>query len=131
MESPIKIQDAHPEKPARAAWLLRPLEGLFLRADRAISTLIPAHHNPLTQCGALANMSFLVALASGILLLFWYVPSVHQAWASLEQMGWLGQLVRSLHRYSSDATMFFVLIHALRMWASGRFGGARWVAWVN
>lgn len=131
MESPIKIQDAHPEKPVRGAWLLRPLEDLFLRADRLVSTLIPAHLNPLTQCGALANMSFLIALVSGVLLLFWYVPSVHQAWESLDAMGWLGQLVRSMHRYSSDATLFFVLIHALRMGVSGRFGGARWVAWVS
>jgi len=131
MESPIKIQDAHPEKPVRGAWFLRHLEDLFLRADRLVSKLIPAHLNPLTQCGALANMSFLIALASGVLLLFWYVPSVHQAWESLENMSWLGQMVRSLHRYSSDATLFFVLIHAVRMGVGGRFGGARWIAWVS
>lgn len=131
MENPIKIQDAHPEKPVRGWRLFRPLEDLFLWADRGIRRLVPAEFNPLIQLGALANMSFLVALTSGILMLFWYVPSVHQAWESLDQMGSLGQLVRSLHRYSSDATIFFVLVHALRMTVGGRFGGARWIAWVT
>lgn len=131
MESPIKIQDAHPETPVRGARVLRLLEDAFLYADRAIERLIPAQFNPLAQLGGLANMSFLAALASGILLLFWYVPSVHQAWDSLAHISWLGQLMRSLHRYSSDATLFFVMLHALRMGAGGRFGGARWIAWVT
>jgi ferredoxin len=131
METPLKIQDAQPEPPVRGEGALRGLESLFLRADRAVERLVPARLNPLGQTGALANMSFIVALVSGVLLLFWYVPSVHKAWASLEQMGFLGEFMRSLHRYSSDATMFFVIVHALRMFAARRFNGARWLPWVT
>ncbi|MFP4596785.1 MAG: hydrogenase iron-sulfur subunit [Persicimonas sp.] len=131
METPIKIQDAQPEPPVRGEGFWRALENLFLYADRAVEKLVPARLNPLAQTGALANVSFLIALVSGVLLLFWYVPSVQQAWESLEQMGWLGRFMRSLHRYSSDATMFFVIVHALRMLVSRRFNGARWVPWVT
>ncbi len=131
METPIKVVDALPEAPVRGHRLLSALEKPFLWADRWIERGIPNEHNPLAQTGALANVSFIVALFSGVLLLFWYVPSVHQAWASLENMGFLGEFVRSLHRYSSDATMFFVVLHALRMTFAKRFAGARWIAWVT
>jgi ferredoxin/coenzyme F420-reducing hydrogenase delta subunit len=131
METPIKIKDAHPEPPVRGEGVLRRLENMFLYADRAADKLVPPRLNPLAQTGAIANVSFIVALVTGVLLLFWYTPSVHQAWESLEQMGWLGQFTRSLHRYSSDATMFFVIVHALRMFLARRFNGARWVPWVT
>jgi ferredoxin len=39
--------------------------------------------------------------------------------------------MRSLHRYSSDAAMFFVLVHALRLILERRFTGPRWLAWVT
>lgn len=131
METPLKIQDAQPEPPVRGEGLFKRLERLFLYADRAVERLLPPSLNPLAQTGAIANVSFIVALASGMLLLFWYVPSVDKAWGSLEHMSVLGQWMRSLHRYSSDATMFFVLVHAVRMLLARRFGGARWVAWVT
>ncbi|MGM0559181.1 MAG: hydrogenase iron-sulfur subunit [Myxococcota bacterium] len=131
METPIKISDASPEPPVRGESLLRKLEEVFLWADRSIERWIPAQYNPLAQTGALANVSFLIALVTGVLLLFWYVPSVHRAWGSLEDMGFLGETARSLHRYSSDATIFFVLVHWLRMTFARRFAGARWIAWVT
>ena len=72
-------------------------------------------------------------MVSGVLLLFWYVPSVSQAWLSLEAMrqSAFPQLVRSVHRYSSDACMLFVILHAARYTVAGRFGGPRWLAWVT
>ena len=43
----------------------------------------------------------------------------------------VGQLVRSLHRTSSDACMLFTLLHLLRMLLGRRVTGARWLAWVT
>ena len=73
----------------------------------------------------------MIAVISGIALLFWYTPSVHQAHESLERLrasSWLGQLVRSVHRYSSDGCLFFVLLHACRIVCQRRFTGSRWLA---
>lgn len=110
------------------------IDNLFLRTDALIHRVIPHRLNPLTQSGAIANTTFLIALASGILLLLWYSPSVYKAYTSLEAVrngSWLGQWVRSLHRYSSDACIFFVILHALRIVTARRFFGARWMAWVT
>lgn len=101
------------------------------RLDARVERVLPGDLNPLAQAGALANATFGIALATGILLLFWYDSSVHTAYASLERTGFLGQLMRSLHRYSSDACMLLVVVHAVRLFVARRFTGARWMAWLS
>lgn len=107
------------------------LQAPFVALDRLMEAHLPPSMNPFAQTGALANVSFIIAAISGVLLLFWYSPSVHEAWASLENMSALGQLTRSVHRYSSDATMLLVLFHAAKLLFASRFSGPRWVAWVT
>lgn len=114
-----------------AAWL-RKLEFAGHALDRLIHRALPPTLNPFSQLGAMANTCFLIALVSGILLLCWYSPSVHQAWQSLETMranSFLGSLTRSVHRYSSDACVLFILLHAARVFLARRFAGPRWLAW--
>lgn len=125
---------AGPEAALRGERWLRAGERLCLRVEAAVDRLVPPGLNPLTQTGAVANITLLVAVISGVLLLLWYTPSVHQAHASVEAMGrspWTAGLMRSLHRYSSDACMAFVLLHAARLLVARRVTGARWVAWVT
>lgn len=123
--------DARPDSPVRGERVLQLIETGLSRVERALGKVLPIPLNPLAQAGAIANTTFLVACATGILLLVWYVPSVHEAYDSLERLGWAGQLVRSLHRYSSDACMLFVLLHAAQIVVARRFTGARWIAWVT
>ncbi len=125
---------ASAEKPIRGESLLRPADSLLLRLDAWVARYLPEKCNPLLQTGAIANSCFFVALITGIALLLWYVPSVHQAYDSmlaLDQAPWTSGWVRSLHRYSSDACMFFVLLHAVKIFAARRFTGSRWLAWVT
>ena len=124
---------AHPEPEVRGSGLLRLLDGFFLRMERGTSVL-PATWNPLAQTGAMANLSFLVACATGVLLLFWYSSSVHAAWDSVQAMATMpltAGLVRTLHRISSDLAIVFAAFHGVRLLAARRFGGARWLAWVT
>jgi ferredoxin/coenzyme F420-reducing hydrogenase delta subunit len=117
----------------RGESLLRPLENFWLWLDRLVERFLPSALNPFGQLGALVNTSLIIALVSGIALLIWYPPSVHQAYAALEKLrtdSWLGQWVRSLHRYSSDGCLFFILLHTARIVCQRRFSGARWLAWV-
>ena len=128
------VGDASPEPPVRGEGLLKLLERPFTAADRAIDTFLPEDLNPFARTGAIANTTFIVALVSGILLLLWYVPSIHQSWDSVVAMDaqpWTAGLVRSLHRYSSDACVFFLAVHALKLFFARRFGGSRWLAWVT
>ncbi|MBI3417575.1 MAG: hydrogenase iron-sulfur subunit [Verrucomicrobia bacterium] len=118
----------------RGEALLRCFENLWLRLDRLTENFLPAALNPFGQLGAIANTCLIAAVVSGIALLIWYTPSVTQAYDSLEKLragSWLGQLVRSLHRYSSDGCIFFILLHAARIVSQRRFTGARWIAWVT
>ncbi|MBW2667455.1 MAG: hydrogenase iron-sulfur subunit, partial [Deltaproteobacteria bacterium] len=67
-------------------------------------------------------------------LLIWYKPSVNFAYESIQAMSqspYTAGLLRSLHRYSSDAAMFFGLLHAARIFLERRFDGARWLAWAT
>jgi ferredoxin/coenzyme F420-reducing hydrogenase delta subunit len=116
----------------RGEGVLRGLERFLLWLERGVGELLPEPLNPLAQTGAISVATFLIAATTGILLLFWYRVSVHEAYASLQGMAPRGVgLVRSLHRYSSDACMLFVTLHALRLFAGRRFAGARTLAWVT
>lgn len=118
----------------------RPLDSLYrffhrilIWPNHLIHSVIPESLNPLTQSGAVANTLFAIALISGILLLFWYDTSVTHAYSSLDSLrGFtLGQIMRSLHRYSSDACMLFVMLHGAKYFFAQRSNGVRWVAWVT
>jgi ferredoxin/coenzyme F420-reducing hydrogenase delta subunit len=122
------------DPPARGAGLLRLLERSFLYLDRLLGRFLPVPLNPLMQTGAAAITAVIVATVTGIVLLIWYRPSVHLAYASVAAMSdapWTAGLLRSLHRYSSDACMFFALVHALRLFLERRFAGTRWLAWIT
>lgn len=130
----LPVLDARPQRPYRGESIGQWIERPFALLDRLLAHLVPERHNPINQAGAIGNLTFFIAILSGVVLLIWYVPSVHQAHASLESLRsspWTGELTRSVHRYSSDACMFFVLVHALRYFATGRFTGPRWLAWVT
>lgn len=130
----VQVADASPEPPVRGERLLKLLERPFVWADGLIDRALPEDLNPLTRTGAIANITFLVAAVTGVLLLLWYVPSIHQAYDSVAAMGsapLTAGLMRSLHRYSSDACVFFFTVHAFKLFFARRFGGARWLAWVT
>lgn len=124
---------APPAPPTRFGRALAWLEGFFVRADAWIERALPRDYNPLAQLGAAANAALIIATVSGVLLLIWYSPSVHQAWSSLAELGprSLGGVVRSVHRYSSDLAMLFIVLHAVRALVARKFSGARWLAWVS
>ncbi len=123
------VAETRPDPKVRGEGALAALEVPFLSLDR----YLPERMNPFAQTGAIANVTFIIAAITGVLLLIWYSPSVHQAWPSLEAMrsSFPGQLTRSMHRYSSDACMLFVMLHAWRLTAARRFSGSRWLAWVT
>jgi ferredoxin/coenzyme F420-reducing hydrogenase delta subunit len=122
-----------PEPSVRGGALLRALESVFLRLEAGSRRLLPDAWNPLLHSGAIANTMLLVATATGVALLIWYSPSVHLAHASMRAIegNLLASVVRAVHRSSSDLCVLFVTWHALRLFSSRRFTGARWLAWVT
>jgi ferredoxin len=121
-----------PVAPVRFNALFVRIDNLLARLDGVLARALPAGSDPLGQSGRMANLALLVAVASGVLLLLWYSSSLTQAYASLDVLRGrtLGGWMRALHRYSSDLVMFFLLVHAVRMFFARKFTGARWLPWV-
>jgi len=113
----------------------RGLRALFLPLESAFEWAFGARLNPVTQLGTLGWFLFWIVTVSGIYVYVFFDTGVTQAWESLERLSrdqwWLGGIMRSLHRYASDALVIVVLLHALREFAMDRMRGNRWFAWVT
>jgi len=107
------------------------LEGLVNRLSAAVEPLRP--YNPLYHLGPLLIFLLLLLAATGIVLLLLYRPGADRAYESVQAIssGWAGALVRSVHRYASDALIVVAFLHALKMLLSDRFWGSRWLAWLS
>jgi ferredoxin len=112
---------------------VRALDRAFSRLEGLLNRLVTERYNPLYHLGTLAI--FLLALISvtGIYLTIFYRPGTEAGYATVESISsnWFGLMMRSIHRYASDAFMVVILLHALKSLASGRFWGSRWLAWVS
>jgi len=134
VEGALDDFDPSPSEAPLPRGMLRQLDKGFIYLDRLLANWVSSALNPMLHTGAIAVTALFIATVTGILLLIWYKPSVHFAYESLHAMAqspYGSGLVRSLHRYSSDAAVFFGLIHALRVFFERRFDGARWLAWVT
>ncbi|MCU0507321.1 MAG: 4Fe-4S binding protein [Anaerolineae bacterium] len=117
---------------------LRRLERLWTRGEGYINWLAAAFEplrpfNPLYHLGPLVIFLLILLCVTGILLLLLYRPGMDRAYESVAAIsgGWLGSVVRSVHRYGSDALIVVAFLHALKMLLSDRFSGSRALAWVS
>jgi quinol-cytochrome oxidoreductase complex cytochrome b subunit len=115
--------------------LKRGLRAVFLRLEAALEAVFGPRHNPLTQLGTLGWFLFWIVTVSGIYVYIFFDTGVTQAWESLDKLSreqwYLGGVMRSLHRYASDALVLVILVHALREFAMDRMRGNRWFPWVT
>jgi hypothetical protein len=115
--------------------LKRAIRAPFLRLEALFEALFGSRLNPIAQLGTLGWFLFWIVTASGICVYVFFDTGVTQAWDSLERLSrdrwWLGGIMRSLHRYASDALVIVVLLHAAREFAMDRMRGNRWFAWCN
>jgi NAD(P)H-flavin reductase/ferredoxin len=103
-------------------------EGLFNRAfgDRL---------NPFYHLGSIGFFLFWIVAGSGLYLYAFFDTSVSGAYDSVEALThgqwWAGGILRSAHRYASDAMVIVMLIHMLRCFAFDRFRGFRSFSWLT
>ncbi len=112
---------------------LRKLEGLWGRGERVLDRLTGAFYNPLYHTGTLAIFLIAVIVLTGAYLTIFYRPGMERAFASVDGMTatWLGSLMRTLHRYASDALIVVSMTHVIKIFLADRFWGSRWLAWVS
>jgi len=111
------------------------LRWLFLRIEAGLGAVFGPRLNPIVQLGTLGWFLFWIITASGIYVYVFFDTGVTQAWESLDRLSreqwYLGGLMRSLHRYASDALVAVVIVHLLREFALDRMRGNRWFPWVT
>ena len=114
----------HKSGRAGLALIQRPLQRAFGSAE-----------NPLRHLGALTIFFCWIVLISGIWLLIFFRTSVSGAFDSLEYLSreqwYLGGIMRSLHRYASDAAIVTIFIHIVREFSLDTYRGSRWFSWVT
>lgn len=91
--------------------------------------------NPLYNIGRLSFFFFWIVFISGLYLFIFFDTSLSGAYSSVEYMTheqwYAGGVMRSLHRYASDAAVITIMLHMFREFALGRFTGFRWFSWVT
>jgi NAD(P)H-flavin reductase/quinol-cytochrome oxidoreductase complex cytochrome b subunit/ferredoxin len=91
--------------------------------------------NPFYHLGPLTFYLFWIVSGTGLYLYAFFDTSVDGAFRSVEALThdqWFaGGIVRSVHRYASDAMVVTMLLHLARYWAFDRMRGFRWFSWVT
>jgi len=120
---------------AHAAGRRNPFGRAFLRLEQWFDGSFGAASNPLRQLGALGFYFFWVVTASGIYVYIFFDTSIVGAYESLAALGrdqpYIGGVMRSVHRYASDAFVVVMVVHLVRELAYGRFRGFRWFSWLT
>ena len=88
-----------------------------------------------TTSAPISFFLFWIVAVSGLYLYAFFETGVADAYASVQaltQGQWFaGGIMRSVHRYASDAMVLTMLLHMLRHFAFDRFRGFRWFSWVD
>lgn len=110
--------------------------------DRRLSireALEKALHRPLPYIswwgcfGGIALFLFIVQLVSGILLMFFYVPTDPEAFHSIRYLNStapFGWLIRSAHHWCGNGMLFALFIHVARVFTTGAYQKPRDMNWV-
>jgi len=96
-----------------------------------MNAVYTARWNPLYQTGTLVVFCLVVLLVTGLYLLIFY--RVAEPYASVAELNatWHGELIRSLHRISSDLAVVAIVLHAVKMLLTGRTWGPWALAWTS
>ncbi len=83
--------------------------------------------------GVIATILFGVLIFTGVLLMFYYVPSVERAYPTMKEIQLsvpLGQFTRNMHRWSAHLMVLVVVLHMVRVFYSGAFKPPREFNWI-
>ncbi len=99
-------------------------------------TRIHRTHVKITHTFCLRGLSFFLFLGltvTGVLLMFYYVPSVERAYQdmlALETDVRFGMLMRNIHRWMAHGMVLTVLLHMMRVFYTGAYKPPREFNWV-
>jgi hypothetical protein len=108
---------------------------VFEWLERLLDRAFPPAWQPLYHLGALGFFFYWIVAVSGIYLYIFFDTGVAAAYDSVEYLTndqwYAGGVMRSLHRYASDAMVVVMVLHLLREFSLDRYRGTRWFTWVT
>jgi len=112
---------------------MRKLERWWALLEGMVNRFTKSDFNPLYHLGTLSIFMLIVLIATGVYLTIIYRPGADVAYATIEKIDstWFGSLMRSVHRYASDAMIVIIILHITKVFVTDRFWGQRWLAWTS
>lgn len=111
------------------------LRTAFAAGERGLDRIFGPSWNPMHNLGALGFFYYWIVAVSGIYLYIGFDTGVERVYTSIERLTYdqwyLGGVMRSFHRYASDALVVMMLLHLAREFAYDRMRGARWFSWIT
>lgn len=111
------------------------LQSSFLAAEAVGNRIFGERLNPLYYLGATSYWMFWLVVASGLYLYAFYETGIDKTYASMESIThgqWFaGGILRSVHRYASDAMVLTMMLHMLRHFSFDRYRSFRAFSWVS
>ncbi len=107
----------------------------FLAAEGVFNRVFGDAQNPFYYLGAIAYFLLWIVVASGLYLYVFFKTGVHEAYESVEYLTrtqwWLGGILRSFHRYASDAMVLAMVLHLTRHYVFDNYRSFRWFSWIS
>jgi quinol-cytochrome oxidoreductase complex cytochrome b subunit len=83
--------------------------------------------------GVISALLFGVLVFTGVLLMFYYVPSVERAYPTMKEIQLsvpLGQFTRNMHRWSAHLMVLTAILHMARVFYTGAYKPPREFNWI-
>ena len=99
-------------------------------------TRIHRTHVRITHTFCLGGLSFFLFLGltlTGVLLMFYYVPSIERAYADMQLLETdvrFGMLMRNIHRWMAHGMVMTVFMHMMRVFYTGAYKPPREFNWI-
>lgn len=111
------------------------LQWVFLRVEGLFNAAFGDRINPFYHLGSITFFLFWVVGASGLYLYIFFETGLSVAYPSVvaltENQWFAGGIMRSVHRYASDAMVLTMVLHMLRYFAFNLYHGFRWFSWIT
>ncbi len=124
----------------RHGWPDNPLDRSLVMTSNIFLHLHPVkvnrrslHWSYTFGLGVIAVVLFGVLVFTGVLLMFYYVPSVERAYPALRNIEVsvpLGQFTRNMHRWSAHLMVLVAILHLIRVFYTGAYKSPREFNWL-
>ncbi len=111
------------------------LQWFFLRMEAVGNRVFGDRLNPMYYLGATSYWMFWIVVVSGLYVYAFYETGIDKTYASMESIThgqwWAGGIMRSAHRYASDAMVLTMMLHMVRHFAFDRYRSFRAFSWIT